>query len=106
MRSFLTRLVPVALFIALASFRPDQGDNVEFVCMKTHKASNTCHFNFIVDGAHYRYVDVGCKFSKKLDEVVKKAKEGSLFLAREWKIECPVPKEKKTDPSDTTRKDF
>jgi len=101
MRSFLIRLVPVALFIVLASFRADQGDNVEFVCMKTHKASNTCHFNFIVDGAKYRYVDIGCKFSKKLDEVVKKAKEGTLFLAREWKIECPQPKEKKTSNDST-----
>ena len=103
MRSFLIRFVPVALFIVLASFRADQGDNVEFICMKTHKASNTCHFNFIVDGAKYRYVDIGCKFNKKLDEVVKKAKEGTLFLAREWKIECPMPKEKKTDSSDSTK---
>ena len=103
MRSFLIRFVPVALFIVLASFRADQGDNVEFICMKTHKASNTCHFNFVVDGAKYRYVDIGCKFNKKRDEVVKKAKEGTLFLAREWKIECPQPKEKKTDSSDSTK---
>jgi hypothetical protein len=100
MRPFLTRLFPLALFIVLASFRTDQGENVEFVCMKTHKASNTCHFNFIIDGAKYRYVDMGCKFSKKLDEVVKKAKEGTLALAREWKIECPEAKEKKDGAKD------
>jgi len=103
MRSFLIRLFPLALFIVLASFRADQGENVEFVCMKTHKASNTCHFNFIVDGAKYRYVDIGCKFNKKRDDVVKKAKEGTLFLAREWKIECPLPTEKKTNSSDSTK---
>jgi hypothetical protein len=63
--------------------------------MKTHKASNTCHFNFKVDGANYRYVDVGCKYAKKKDELVKKVKDGSIFLARDWKIDCPEPAEKK-----------
>jgi hypothetical protein len=38
-------------------------------------------------------VDIGCKFSKKRDEVIKKAKEGTIALSREWKIECPEPKE-------------
>ena len=72
-----------------------QGENIEFVCLKTHKATNTCHFNFIIDGAKYRHVDMGCKFSKKKDELVKKVKEGSAALARDWKIDCPEPKEKK-----------
>ena len=73
----------------------NQGDNIEFVCHKTHKATNTCHFNFIIDGAKYRHVDMGCKFSKKKDELVKKVKEGSAALARDWKIDCPEAKEKK-----------
>jgi hypothetical protein len=72
-----------------------QDESVEFVCYKMHKASNTCHFNFIINGAKYRHVDMGCKFSKKKDEVIKKVKEGSLALAREWKIDCPEAKEKK-----------
>lgn len=76
-------------------FRFDQGENIEFSCMKTQKSTNTCHFNFVVDGAKYRYVDIGCKFSKKKDEAIKKVKEGSLALAKDWKIECPEAKEKK-----------
>jgi hypothetical protein len=87
--------VLVLAIVVLSSFAPIQGDNVEFSCMKTIKSSNTCHFNFKVDGAKYRFVDIGCKYSKKQAEVIKKAKEGTLALAREWKIECPEPKEKK-----------
>ena len=75
-------------------FRSDQGENVEFSCMKTLKSTNTCHFNFIVDGAKYRYVDIGCKYSKKKEEAIKKAKEGSLALSKDWKIDCPEVKEK------------
>ncbi len=67
-------------------------DNIEFVCMKTHKATNTCHFNFKVDGANYRFVDVGCKYSKKKDELIRKVQEGEIFLAKDWKISCPEPK--------------
>lgn len=74
-----------------------QGENIEFICHKTHKATNTCHFNFIINGAKYRHVDMGCKFSNKKDELIKKVKEGSAALAREWKIDCPEPKEKKDD---------
>ena len=81
-------------FIFLMSFSPDQGANIEFSCFKMHKATNTCHFNFIVDGAKFRYVDMGCKYSKKTEEVIKKVKEGTLALARDWKIECP-PSNKK-----------
>ncbi|HOX82364.1 MAG TPA: hypothetical protein PLJ60_10015 [Chryseolinea sp.] len=81
--------------ILTTGFRSDQGENVEFSCMKTLKSTNTCHFNFFVDGAKYRYVDIGCKFSKKRDDVIKKAKEGSLALSKDWKIECPEVKEKK-----------
>lgn len=76
-------------------FNPIQGDNIEFVCLKTHKASNTCYFNFKVDGAKYKYVDMGCKFSKKRDEAIKKVKDGSLALSKDWKIECPEVAEKK-----------
>lgn len=100
----ITRLwVLPALLILSAGFGMrgertiDSQENIEFVCMKTHKASNTCHFNFKVDGANYRYVDIGCKYSKKQDDLVKKVKEGELFLAKDWKIECPQPKEKPQD---------
>jgi hypothetical protein len=86
------RISVIAVFF-LCSFAPTQSDNVDFSCLKVHKASNTCHFNFKIDGAKYRFMDIGCKYSKKKDEVIKKAKEGTLALAREWKIECPEQKE-------------
>lgn len=84
------------IFMTLFSSRASsdyQGENIEFVCLKTHKATNTCHFNFIVDGAKFRHVDMGCKFSKKKDELIKKVKDGSAALARDWKIDCPEKKE-------------
>jgi hypothetical protein len=83
------------LVVILSSGGREFQENVEFVCHKTHKATNTCHFNFIIDGAKYRHVDMGCKFSKKKDELIKRVKEGSAALARDWKIDCPEPKEKK-----------
>jgi hypothetical protein len=83
------------LFFLSSSFSPFQGENVEFVCFKKHKATNTCHFNFKVDGAKFRFVDIGCKYEKKREEVIQKAKDGALALAKDWKIECPEPKEEK-----------
>jgi len=85
----------VLIMMVTTSFRSLQGENVEFSCMKMQKSTNTCHFNFKVDGAKYRYVDIGCKFSKKKDEAIKKVKEGSLALSKDWKIECPEAQEKK-----------
>lgn len=73
-----------------------QGDNVEFVCARKQMASNQCHYNFIVDGGKFRYVDIGCRFKKK-DEVIEKVKDGSLALAKDWKINCGEVKEKKED---------
>jgi hypothetical protein len=81
------------LVIVISGFSPIQGENVEFVCMKTHKASNTCYFNFIVDGGKYRYTDIGCKKSKKRDQVIKEAREGKAALSRDWKIDCPAKKD-------------
>ena len=92
----------IALALALLAFSPRyQGENVEFSCLKKHKATNTCHFNFIVDGQKYRFVDLGCKYEKKKDEVTKKAKEGNLALAKDWKIDCPEVKtgKEKQSPS-------
>jgi hypothetical protein len=88
------RLIFLA-FVALTAFSAPRQDGVDFSCIKKHKASNTCHFNFIIDGAKYRFVDMGCKWEKKKDEVIKKAKEGSLALAKDWKIDCPAVKEEK-----------
>ena len=88
-------LAIAAAFIATGFTSPAQEGNIEFSCMKMHKASNTCYFNFKVDGAKFKYVDMGCKFSKKKDEVIEKVKDGSLALSKDWKIECPEPTEKK-----------
>jgi hypothetical protein len=79
----------------ICGFAPSQGENVEFICIKTHKASNTCYFNFKVDGGKYSYTDIGCKKVKKKEDVIKKAKAGTLALAKDWKIDCPEPKEEK-----------
>lgn len=92
----LQTVVAGFLFIILSSgVSGYQGENVEFVCYKTHKATNSCHYNFIINGAKYRHVDMGCKFSNKKDELIKKVKEGSAALAKDWKIDCPEAKEKK-----------
>lgn len=72
---------------ALCGFDQPQ-ENIEFVCLKTHKASNTCYFNFTVDGAKYAYADKGCKKTKNKEETIKKVKEGKLSLSKDWKIEC------------------
>lgn len=76
----------IVLFMAFGAVS-DPGDNVEFVCMKKHAATKTCYYNFKVDGAKYRYVDIGCRF-KQTNEVVKRAKEGEIALAREWRVAC------------------
>jgi len=91
------KFVPIIGFLALfalTGFRAASvQSDVQLTCFRAHKATNTCHFNFTIDGAHYRYVDIGCKYSKKQDEVIRKAREGTLALAREWKIECGGKKE-------------
>jgi hypothetical protein len=88
----------LALFAAtlmLTGFTSDRRvEEIEFVCLKTHKATNTCHFNFKVDGANYRFVDIGCKYNKKQADLIQKVQEGEIFLAKDWKIACPEPKPK------------
>jgi hypothetical protein len=90
MKNLIASLV---LILISAGFSKSQSDNVEFICLKTHKASNICYFNFKVDGGKYSYTDIGCKKVKKKDEVIKKAREGKLALAKDWKIECPEVKD-------------
>ena len=93
------KVLSISLFFAvivLTGFRPyDQDEHIEFTCFKMHKASNACHFNFTVDGQKFRYVDIGCKYQKKREEAIKKVKEGTLALAKDWKIECHIPKDQK-----------
>jgi hypothetical protein len=89
MKSFL---LAVLLFALTSATIEKHVEDIKFICLKAHKASNTCHFNFKVDGANYRYVDNGCKYSKKTEVVIKKVQAGELSLAKDWKIACPEPK--------------
>jgi hypothetical protein len=61
-------------------------DEVVLVCHKKQHAANKCHYNFTINGIPFRFEDNGCRFSK--EEVIRKAKEGKLALARDWKIDC------------------
>ncbi|MCZ8021767.1 MAG: hypothetical protein O9302_09850 [Cyclobacteriaceae bacterium] len=86
-------LTIIFLSLLLFSFTDNKFDyqeNVEFVCNKTLKAKNECHYNFLVDGGKFRYVDVGCR--RKKEDVIEKVKAGEIPLAKDWKLECPMPK--------------
>jgi hypothetical protein len=80
-------------FIATGFTRTERAadDQVQFVCLKKQVSRNKCHYNFIIAGAHYRYVDVGCKF-RSTREVIDRARTGRIALARHWEIDCPVEK--------------
>lgn len=87
----LKTLLVIGLFVATGmGIRPAQ-EEVELVCVKKHSASNLCHYNFRISGANYRYQDIGCKGKK--EDILQKAKDGKLALAKDWKIECPEKKE-------------
>jgi hypothetical protein len=66
-------------------------DQVELVCMRRQMAANACHYNFLINGMPYRYVDNGCRENR--DTVMKKARQGKLALAKDWKIDCPPGKD-------------
>jgi len=84
----------IVLALVLSAFTETDKiqEEVELICIKKHNASNTCHYNFRIGRINYRCMDIGCK--QKNEDVLKKAKEGKLGLAKEWKIACPEPKEK------------
>ncbi len=75
-------MLPAVLVLSACFIMPDEArfsdqENIEFVCLKTHKASNTCHFNFTVDGANYCHCSIiGRKYAKKQQELIKKVKDG------------------------------
>lgn len=78
-------LICLSFFFTAHTTRQDE--HVEFVCKRKHMSTNRCHYNFRVDGAKFRYVDIGCRF-KKTEDVIKKVKSGDLALAKDWEIEC------------------
>lgn len=55
--------------------------------MRRQMAANACHYNFLINGLPYHYIDNGCRESR--DNVIKKARQGKLALAKDWKLECP-----------------
>jgi hypothetical protein len=90
----LTVIILVAAVMMMSSSsRRFQAENIEFVCLKKHVTSKTCHYNFTIDGGKFRYVDIGCKYKK--DEVIDRVKEGAFAVAKDWKIDCPSSKDKK-----------
>lgn len=82
-------LIIVCSVLVLMSMKSNQQE-ITLECVKRHHASSSCHYNFMVNGLPYRYIDAGCKAKK--DDIVKKAKAGKLALAKDWKIECQVKK--------------
>ncbi len=87
-------LLVIAVAFVLSAFAKtiNYVEEVELICVKRHSTSNTCHYNFRIGGVNYRFMDVGCKGKK--DVILKRANEGELGLAKDWKIACPEPKEK------------
>lgn len=76
------------LVITASSF---PNEEVELTCVKKQMATQTCHYNFTINGIRYRFIDNGCKGKK--DDILKKAKDGKLALAKDWKIDCEVKKD-------------
>ncbi|MBX2963780.1 MAG: hypothetical protein KF687_14815 [Cyclobacteriaceae bacterium] len=66
-------------------------DEIELTCVKKQMSTQTCHYNFTINGIRYHFIDNGCK-SKK-EDIIKKAKNGKLALAKDWKINCEAKKE-------------
>jgi hypothetical protein len=85
-----TQLVLLLACMLLVGSGTKTHTEVKLICIKRQHATRTCHYNFMVDGLPYRYIDNGCKGKK--DDIVKKAESGKLGLARDWKIECHVKK--------------
>lgn len=91
MKSFFGRLLVIAVSVTALAMKPQPEDEVELVCMRKQHSTKTCHYNFMINGIPYRYIDHGCKETR--EALVKKAKEGKLALAREWKVDCLQQKE-------------
>ena len=83
-------IVALVACVMVATGFTSRQSNTEFVCQKVLKAKNECHYNFLVDGGKFRYVDIGCR--RKKDDVIEKVLNGEIPLAKDWKIECPMPK--------------
>ena len=81
--------IALTFIVSTASTSPIS-EEVELICTRKHSASNTCYYNFKINGLNYQFTDPGCKGKK--DNLLKKAKEGKLGLAKNWKHDCPIVK--------------
>lgn len=78
-------LILVAVAISLsAKTVPDK--SLELVCVKNSKARNTCYYNFTIDGVHYQFMDIGCKYTR--EKVLQKVEQGTIALGKDWKVPC------------------
>lgn len=82
MKHFLIWVAVASLFGAKATTekRP------ELVCVKNSKSKNTCYYNFMIDGAEYQFMDVGCRYSR--EKVMEKIEAGTIALGKDWKVPC------------------
>ncbi|GEM_PF-2997346 len=78
-------------FSALAAYKAVPEDEVELTCVKKQMSTQTCHYNFTINGIRYHFIDNGCKTKK--EDIIRKAKTGKLALAKDWKIACESNKD-------------
>jgi len=90
MKAIFFKLVLVGTLFVSSANTFKAVEEIDLACVRKHNASNSCHYNFTIGGINYRYVDLGCKASR--ESILKKAKEGKLGLAKDWKIVCPSKK--------------
>ncbi|MBX2965850.1 MAG: hypothetical protein KF845_06870 [Cyclobacteriaceae bacterium] len=87
---FVSAFIASVCVLVLTASAPRTQEEVELTCVKKQMSTQTCHYNFTIDGIRYRFIDNGCK--QKKENVIKKAKAGKLALAKDWKIECEAKK--------------
>ncbi|MCK6618485.1 MAG: hypothetical protein L6Q51_12665 [Cyclobacteriaceae bacterium] len=91
MKFLIANVLIAVVFLGSPGMKSRVEDEVELVCMRKQHSTKTCHYNFMINGIPYRYVDNGCKETK--EALIKKAKEGRLALAKDWKVDCHPQKE-------------
>jgi len=89
----MNQVLRALVFFILMGFSslPVIEDEVELTCVKKQMSTQTCHYNFTINGIRYRFIDNGCKAKK--EDIIKKAKAGKLALAKDWKIDCEAKKD-------------
>ena len=99
----ISRFLFLLTVLAFSGFTSSMQDGeAEFVCIKNHKATNSCYYNFKIGGIPHHYRDIGCK--RKKEDVIKGVNSGELGLSKEWKIPCPEVK--KEEPKSESKTDF